>query len=140
MQDESSCTTPSAFGNPPYPTLSSSGSSSTILTPAITASSTSAPWDIIVKDFWTAVMSPPFLKRFPLAEEMTIGLTPLRTRMLGNRLTDDFAVARVSPATALRRMKSRRLIFLLMEFLEESLEISQSAPGNWNGSSAAIQA
>src|SRR5712691_3898138 len=33
---------------------------------------------------------------------------------------DDFAVARVTPATALRRMKSRRLIFLFMGFLEGS--------------------
>src|ERR1035438_7660640 len=39
----SSSTTPSSLGSPPYPTLVSRGSSSTIFTPAITASSVSLP-------------------------------------------------------------------------------------------------
>src|SRR5438046_4292324 len=43
IQLASSATTPSSFGRPPYPTLVSRGSSSTILTPAITASSVSPP-------------------------------------------------------------------------------------------------
>src|SRR6185369_4112438 len=43
MQLASSSTTPSSLGRPPYPTLVSRGSNSTILTPAITASSVSPP-------------------------------------------------------------------------------------------------
>jgi hypothetical protein len=94
------------------------GSSSTIFTPAITASSTSAPCVIIANAFCTAVMSPPFLKRLPFAEEMTMGLTSLWTRMFGNWSTDAFVPARVSPAKALVRTKSRRLIGLVMGLLK----------------------
>src|ERR1035441_9426614 len=43
MQLASSSTTPSSLGRPPYPTLVSRGSSSRILTPAITASRVSLP-------------------------------------------------------------------------------------------------
>src|ERR1035438_2828284 len=43
MQLASSSTTPSSLGRPPYPTLVSRGSSSTIFTPAIKASSVSLP-------------------------------------------------------------------------------------------------
>ena len=61
MQQESSWTTPSAFGRPPNPTLVSVGSSSQRLTPAIRASSTSDPPVIRLNAFATPVMSPPFL-------------------------------------------------------------------------------
>src|SRR6202795_350543 len=74
-QQESSCTTPSAFGRPPYPTLSSSGSSSTMLTPAMSASSTSEPPVIIANAVSRQVFVPPFLNLLPLLEEMTTGLT-----------------------------------------------------------------
>src|SRR5882724_7665031 len=126
MQEESSCTTPSALGKPPYPTLSSSGSSSTIFTPAITASSTSAPWAIIVNAFCTAVTSPPFLKRLPFADETTIGLTALCTMMFGNWSTEALVPARVSPATALERMKSRRLIVLIIGSSNEIQAVQSS--------------
>src|SRR5450759_1247592 len=43
MQLASNSTTPSSLGRPPYPTLLSRGSSSTIFTPATTASSVSPP-------------------------------------------------------------------------------------------------
>jgi hypothetical protein len=43
ITDASSCTTPAAFGSPPYPTLVSAGSSSTMFTPRTTASSVSPP-------------------------------------------------------------------------------------------------
>ncbi len=43
MTEASSCTTPSSLGMPPYPTVTSSGSSSTMLTPEMTASSGSPP-------------------------------------------------------------------------------------------------
>ena len=39
MTQASSCTTPSSFGMPPYPTLTSFGSSSFTFTPTIAASS-----------------------------------------------------------------------------------------------------
>ena len=44
-----------------------------MLTPAIRASSTSAPCVIIVNAFCTHVMSPPFLNLLPLAEAITTG-------------------------------------------------------------------
>ncbi len=47
MTDASSSTTPSSFGVPPNPTEWSLGSASTIATPAIAASSGSAPFLII---------------------------------------------------------------------------------------------
>src|SRR6478672_7793016 len=47
-----------------------------MLTPAISASSTSDPWVIRTNAFWTQVTSPPFLNLLPLADEMTTGLTP----------------------------------------------------------------
>src|SRR6478609_3813099 len=43
MTEASNSTTPSSFVNPPYPTLLSSGSNSLMFTPAIAASSVSAP-------------------------------------------------------------------------------------------------
>src|SRR6478672_5622555 len=75
MQHESSCTTPSAFGRPPYPTLESRGSNSTILTPETTASNPSDPAVIMLKAFCAAVTSPPFLNWLPFAEQITTGFT-----------------------------------------------------------------
>src|ERR1051325_10917825 len=117
MQQESSGTMPSAFGKPPEPTLSSSGSSSTMLTPAMTASRTSAPSVIIVKALCTAVIGPPFLNLLPFADEITKGLTEPCLRIIGKPVTSFWVVAIARPATALLRMKSRRFIFLLMVLL-----------------------
>src|ERR1044071_6993639 len=85
-----------------------------MLTPAITASSTSEPPVIIVNAFCTPVTVPPFLKRLPLADEITSGLTALCVRIVGKPQAWFLLAARVSPATALVRMKSRRLIFFVM--------------------------
>jgi urocanate hydratase len=52
----------------------SSGSSSLTFTPAMTASSTSAPEAIIANAFSTQVSLPPFRYWLPLAEQMTSGL------------------------------------------------------------------
>src|SRR2546423_11235171 len=49
-----------------------------MLTPAMSASSTSVPAVISLKAFCTHVSSPPFLKWLPLADETTAGLTPCR--------------------------------------------------------------
>src|SRR5262245_31254958 len=84
-----------------------------MLTPAMTASSTSEPPVIIVNAFCTAVTLPSCLTRLPLAEEMTSGLTALCWRIIGKAVTS-LAAASVKPATALLRMKSRRLIFFVM--------------------------
>ena len=60
-----------------------------MLTPAISASSTSEPCVIIVNAFCTQVTSPPFLKPLPLAdEEMTTGLTPPFGAIDGRRLPE----------------------------------------------------
>src|SRR4051812_3800666 len=113
MQQESSCTTPSAFGNPPYPTLSSSGSSSTMFTPAMSASSTSAPSCVIsVNAFWTQVMSPPFLNLFPFADAITTGLAVLELVTVGAWPKSARGVtANVNPPATLDCIK-RRLFML----------------------------
>src|SRR6266498_424770 len=69
----------------------------------------------MVKAFWTAAMSPPFLNRFPFADEFTIGQTPVCTHTLGKPITEVLAVANVKPATVLLRMNSRLLIFFLIQ-------------------------
>ena len=69
MQLESSSTTPSSFGNPPYPTLLSRGSSSTMLTPAMTASSVSPP-AFMISMALAQQLTPPLLR---LALETTTG-------------------------------------------------------------------
>ena len=64
MQLASSCTTPSALGRLPRPTLVSSGSSSTIVTPSTSASSGShgAAASVISRNARsTQVSAPPFL-------------------------------------------------------------------------------
>src|SRR5690348_10909751 len=70
MHDASSCTTPSAFGSPPYATESSFGSSSWIFTPSMAASSVSAPCISMSNAFWTA--------RSPLALATATGLDAQR--------------------------------------------------------------
>src|SRR3989441_12203605 len=77
MHDASSCTTPSALGNPPYPTESSLGSSSWIFTPSITASSVSAPCSSMSNAFCTA--------RSPLALETATGFATHWLRGGGGR-------------------------------------------------------
>jgi len=66
---------PSAFGSPPYPTLSSRGSSSTILTPAIRLSSSLRTGHHRERLF-DAGNIPPFLNLLPLADDTTTGLIP----------------------------------------------------------------
>src|ERR1700724_465350 len=85
-----------------------------MLTPAISASSTSDPWAIMVQAFCTQVTSPPFLNLLPLAEEITTGLAAGDAITAGavpnNR--PGAAARRPAPAPAMR--KSRRFSFLLM--------------------------
>src|SRR5262249_23711061 len=71
MQLASSSTTPSSFGSPPYPTLVSRGSSSTMFTPAITASSVSPP-PLMVSTALAQQLIPPLL-RFALEIAMIFG-------------------------------------------------------------------
>src|SRR4026208_2209730 len=85
-----------------------------MLTPAMRESSTSEPLVIIVNALWTAVVLPPFLKRLPLADAITRGLTALCVRIVGKPEACLLVAARVRPATAPVRMKSRRFIFLVM--------------------------
>src|SRR5438105_2579317 len=66
MHDASSSTTPSSLGRPPSPTAWSSGSSSSMLTPAMMASRVSAFWRVIMS---YARATP----RMPLADETTTG-------------------------------------------------------------------
>src|SRR5687767_13906768 len=73
MTAASSCTTPSAFGRPPNPTLVSSGSSSTMLTPAMSASSTSLPCIICSNAVSTHVRVPSLVYRCPMADATTTG-------------------------------------------------------------------
>src|SRR5438270_5117856 len=84
-----------------------------MFTPAIKASSTSAPsCVIIVNAFWTHVMSPPFLNLFPLAEATTTGLTVLELITVGACPKSARGVtARVKPPTALDCMKRRLFMF-----------------------------
>src|SRR5947209_15697790 len=80
-----------------------------MLTPAIKASSTSAPpCVIIVNAFCTHVMSPPFLNLFPLAEATTTGLTDFELITVGACPKSARGVtARVKPPATLDCMKRR---------------------------------
>src|SRR5690348_9004512 len=71
MQLASSSTTPSSFGSPPYPTLLSRGSSSTMFTPAITASRVSPPPFITSTALLHALIPPLF--RLALATAISRG-------------------------------------------------------------------
>src|SRR5437773_3141891 len=103
MHDASSCTTPSAFGSPPYPTESSFGSSSSIFTPSIAASSVSAPCITRSNAFCTA--------RSPLALATTTGFAAQREvagRGRGGRIgcgTPKYAPAAMLPAAAARNSR-----------------------------------
>ncbi len=120
MHEESSWTTPSAFGMPPNPTLVSVGSSSQRLTPAMRASRTSDPPVIMVKAFATPVMSPPFLYTFPLLEATTTGVTVFFTIIVGawagggawaaTALTEAAATTAAAPDST----NSRRFTFFAM--------------------------
>src|SRR6476619_7716686 len=83
MQHESSWTTPSAFGSPLQPTPVWFGSSSTMDTPATSASSTSAPEVIILKALATQVTPSASLDRLPFPEATTQGLTLFGVIMVG---------------------------------------------------------
>src|SRR6266516_4128997 len=63
-------------------------------------------------------MSPPFLKRLPLAEEITRGFTALCVNIVGKANFSVLGLASTNPATVPVRMKSRRLIFLLIGGLQ----------------------
>src|SRR2546430_7250998 len=83
-----------------------------MFTPAIKASSTSAPpCVIIVNAFWTHVMSPPFLNLLPFAEAITTGLTGLEFMTVGACPRSARGVtARVNPPTTLDCTKRRLFI------------------------------
>jgi hypothetical protein len=75
---------------------------------------------IIPNAFWTQVTSPPFLKRFPLAEEITRGLIALGTSIVGALPFVFRADARARLAAALPIMKSRRFIYGSLTFSEDA--------------------
>src|SRR5436190_16867325 len=86
-----------------------------MLTPAISASSTSEPPVIIWNALATQVWFPPLVNLLPLAEEMTTGLTLFGVITVGpcpelveGRPNTDFGVTATTPATAVVRTKSRR--------------------------------
>src|SRR5215467_2486129 len=83
MHEASSWTTPSAFGSPLQPTPVCVESSSTIATPATSASSTSAPPVIIVKALATHVTPSASFDRLPLLDATTHGLTLLGVIIVG---------------------------------------------------------
>jgi hypothetical protein len=87
-----------------------------MLTPVMTESSTSSPFVINEKAVSTAVMDPPFLNLFPLADEMTSGLI-FWTRTAGPFPAMMSGLAATSPATALVFTKSRREILLRIVLL-----------------------
>src|SRR4029450_5965483 len=93
----------------------SSGSSSGMFTPAISASSTSFPSVMSRNARSTAHSDPPFLNWMPLASEMTSGRTALRIIASGAacrpaELAIEPGAAAASPTPAVVRTKSRRLI------------------------------
>src|SRR2546429_1607413 len=78
-----------------------------MFTPAMTASSTSSPRVIIEKAFCTQVRLPPFLNLFPLADEMTRGLTAAGISIVGTLLLAAREDATAIPAAALDRKSTR---------------------------------
>src|SRR6185295_4376918 len=114
MQDASSCTTPSAFGRPLQPTPVWFGSSSTIATPATSASSTSAPAVIILNAFATQVTPSASFDRLPLDEATTHGLTLFGVIMVGACPKSVFGMAAAAtPAAVVVWTNSRRLSFFI---------------------------
>src|SRR5256714_12440137 len=84
-----------------------------MLTPAMSASSTSAPAVIRRKAFCTHVSSPPFLKWLPLADETTAGLTPCRITA-GGRPQSFFFPGSARPAAAPARQESAPVVFFFI--------------------------
>src|SRR5215831_16040698 len=88
-----------------------------MLTPAMRASSTSAPAVIMPNAVSTQVLLPPFLKRLPLEEETTTGLTPFDVIIVGACANRAFGMeAPATPAAVAVRTKSRRFNFLVILF------------------------
>src|ERR1700688_3595120 len=85
-----------------------------MLTPAISASSTSDPWTIMAQAFCTQVTSPPFLNLLPLAEEITTGLAAGDAITAGASPNSERGAAAASPVPAPAMRKSRRFSFSLM--------------------------
>src|ERR1700726_2694063 len=85
-----------------------------MLTPAISASSTSEPWTIMAQAFCTQVTSPPFLNLLPLAEEITTGLAAGDAITAGASPNSERGAAAASPVPAPAMRKSRRFSFSLM--------------------------
>src|SRR5262245_61804102 len=79
-----------------------------MLTPAMSASRTSLPAVIIAKAVSTQVLVPPFLKRFPLAEEITMGLMRLGVIIAG--VWAEVRTRAARPAAVPVSTNSRRLI------------------------------
>src|SRR5262245_9174440 len=92
-----------------------------MLTPAMRASSTSAPLVIMEKAVSTQVFVPPFLKRLPFDEETTTGFTLFGVIIVGARPGPDCGsrpwlearsgVAAATPAAVVICTNWRRLIF-----------------------------
>ena len=83
-----------------------------MLTPAMSASSTSLPLVIIAKAVSTPVFVPPFLNWWPLSEAITSGLTRLLITAGAWAEVEVPAAAAASPAAVLVRTNSRRFIRL----------------------------
>src|SRR6266851_3015939 len=114
MQQESSCTTPSAFGRPLHPTPVWFGSSSTIATPATSASSTSAPCVIILNAFATQVTPWAYYDRLPLDDATTHGLTLFGVIIVGACANSGLdAAAAAAAAAVVVRTNSRRFSFFM---------------------------
>src|SRR5207253_8923186 len=95
-----------------------------MFTPAMTASSTSSPCVIIEKALCTQVRLPPFLNLFPLADEMTKGLTAAGISIVGTLLFAAREDATPTPTAALPIMKSRRFIwFYLASYSNKSFNL-----------------
>src|SRR5581483_1240406 len=75
-----------------------------MLTPAMPASRTSEPCAIIDHAFSTPVTSPPFLNRFPLADEITTGFAGLRSITPGPLPRATAVVPAAVAATNVRRL------------------------------------
>src|SRR5262245_60905397 len=115
MQQESSCTTPSALGRPLQPTPVWLGSSSTMATPATSASRTSAPSVIILNALATQVTPSASFDRLPLPEATTHGLTLFGVITVGAWLKSVFdEAAATTPAAVVVRTNSRRFSFFLI--------------------------
>src|SRR6188474_603811 len=132
MQDASSCTTPSALGRPLQPTPVWFGSSSTMETPATSASSTSAPPVIILNALATQVTPSASLDRLPFPDATTHGLTLFGVIIVGACPKRGFAAAAAAtPAAAVDRTKSRRFgFFMSTSFADYHTPCCKRAPSS----------